>query len=151
MTLFIGSLAITSSSIRPLNSIPQDHSADGGNIAPAITVSGAPKGTAELAVICHDPDAPLPNGFTHWTVYGIPPDASVIDLSVAGVREGPNGIGNHNWMGPQPPIGHGLHHYYFWVYALSRPVVGEPSREQFLVNYADAIIEQARLVGTFQR
>ena len=45
----------------------------------------------------------------------------------------------------------GEHHYYFWVFALSRPVEGTPSREEFLDQYADAIIEQARTVGLFSR
>lgn len=151
MSLFIGSLAITSPTIRPLGHIPDEHSADGGNRAPAITFSGAPDGTVEFALVCHDPDAPLAQGFTHWTVYGIPAAASKLDLTAPGVREGPSGIGGQGWTGPQPPEGHGLHHYYFWLYALSRPVDGEPVREEFLTRYADVIIEQARLVGTFQR
>lgn len=150
MALFIDSLAITSETIAPLQPIPNQHVADGGNTPPALTVSGAPNGTVEFAVICHDPDAPLPHGFTHWTVYGIPADASDLDLSAPGVREGPNGIGAKGWTGPQPPAGHGVHHYYFWVYALNRPVAGEPTREEFLRDYADAVIEQARTVGTYE-
>ena len=54
-------------------------------------------------------------------------------------------------MGPQPPEGHGLHHYYFWIYALDTKVIGEPSREEFLEKYADNIIEQNRIIGTYQR
>jgi hypothetical protein len=44
-----------------------------------------------------------------------------------------------------------VHHYYFWVYALGRAVKGAPTREEFLTGYGDDILEQARLVGTFQR
>jgi len=151
MPIFIGSLAITSPTIRPLTRIPEQHSADGGNLAPIIALSGAPEGTTEFALIAHDPDAPLPRGFTHWTVYGIPADTSELDLSIPGVREGPSGLGGRGWTGPQPPAGHGPHHYYFWVYALGQRVEGEPSREEFLDRYAGSIIEQARLVGTFER
>ncbi|TAM71048.1 MAG: YbhB/YbcL family Raf kinase inhibitor-like protein [Microbacteriaceae bacterium] len=151
MPLFNGSLAVASPTIAALAPIPENHSADGGNVAPAITFSGAPQGTVEFALICHDPDAPLPSGFTHWTVYGIPAGASGVELSAEGVREGPSGIGGHGWTGPQPPVGHGPHHYYFWLYALNRHVDGEPTREEFLRDYADAVIEQARLVGTFER
>lgn len=151
MSLFIGSLKITSPSITPLGTIPDEHSADGGNVAPTIRLTGAPEGTVEFAIVCHDPDAPLPRGFTHWTVYGVPANTSELDGSVAEVREGPNGIGGQGWSGPQPPEGHGPHHYYFWVYALSRPVEGEPTREDFLSRYSDGIIEQARLVGIFEQ
>jgi Raf kinase inhibitor-like YbhB/YbcL family protein len=144
-------LAIASPTITPLRPIPDEHVAGGGNAAPTITISGVPEGTVELAVICHDPDAPLAQGFTHWVVYGLPSSTTVVDLSVAGVRTAANGTGSSGWFGPQPPEGHGQHHYYFWVYALNRRVAGEPTREAFLGEYADAIIEQARLVGTYER
>lgn len=147
MGLNIQDLAIRSSDFRALGEIPAEFAADTGNQVPRIEISGVPKGAVELAVILHDPDAPLPNGFTHWVVYGIDPATG----DVAAGRLGPNGIGAASYAGPQPPHGHGVHHYYFWVYALSRPVDGEPSREEFLERYADAIVEQNRFVGTFQR
>lgn len=151
MALFIDKLAVTSSDFAALDRIPDQFSADAGNEFPSLTIEGAPAGTTEFALICNDPDAPLPNGFTHLTVYGIPGDATTIDLAGAGVRVGPNTMGDTEWSGPQPPFGHGTHHYYFWVYALSGPVEGTPTREEFLKDYADVIIEQARIVGTFSR
>lgn len=151
MPLFIDKLTIASPDFDALGRIPDRLTADGGNDAPALSFSGAPEGTVELAVIMHDPDAPLAHGFTHWVVYGIPADATELDLAAEGVREAPNGTTQASWFGPQPPIGHGQHHYYFWVYALSAPVDGAPTREEFLASHADSIIEQARYVGTFSR
>ncbi|MFC5500733.1 YbhB/YbcL family Raf kinase inhibitor-like protein [Lysinimonas soli] len=150
MALFIDRLAISSPDFPPLGAIPPRLTADGGNETPRLEISGAPEGTVELALICHDPDAPLPHGFTHWVVYGIPADATTVDPTAPGVRVAPNGTGGSTWFGPQPPAGHQLHHYYFWLYALSRPVEGTPTREEFLADYGDAIIEQARTVGTFE-
>ncbi|MCU1557555.1 MAG: YbhB/YbcL family Raf kinase inhibitor-like protein [Microbacteriaceae bacterium] len=150
MALFIDKLTISSPDLEALAPIPAEFSADGANETPRLEFSGAPEGTVELAVVCHDPDAPLPNGFTHWTVYGIPADATTLDLDAAGVRVGQNGAGQQSWYGPQPPAGHGVHHYYFWVYALRRPVEGTPTREEFFADYGDDILEQARIVGTFQ-
>lgn len=147
MGLNIQDLAIESPDIPALGEIPAEFAADTGNRVPRIAITGVPEGAVELAVIMHDPDAPLPNGFTHWVVYGIDPAAA----DVAAGRPGPNGIGAAAYSGPQPPHGHGVHHYYFWVYALSRRVEGEPNREEFLERYADAIVEQNRFVGTFQR
>lgn len=152
MSLFIGELKISSPVISNLGDIPEKYTVDGGNQIPEIHISGAPAGTRELAVICHDPDAPLPHGFTHWTVYGIDADAKSINLAADNVREGPCGIGDmRGWSGPQPPVGHGKHHYYFWVYALNKPVTGKPTRIEFLDLYGDSIIEQARFVGIFER
>lgn len=145
----LGTLRISSPDFDELGRIPDRFTADGGNDVPRLEFDGAPDGTVEFAIIAHDPDAPLPQGFTHWVVYGIRPDATELDVDAEGVRQAPNGAGATQWYGPQPPKGHGEHHYYFWVYALSRPVEGTPSREEFLDSYADAILEQARTVGTF--
>lgn len=150
MALF-DKLAISSPDITHLERIGDQFTADGGHTIPRLEFSGAPEVTVELAVVMHDPDAPLPHGFTHWTVYGIPGDATALDLDAHGVRMGLNGAGGPIWYGPEPPHGHGVHHYYFWVYALSRAVSGGPTREEFLANYSDAILEQARFVGTFSR
>ncbi|MEU4013907.1 YbhB/YbcL family Raf kinase inhibitor-like protein [Microbacterium sp. NPDC028030] len=151
MPLFIDKLSISSSDFDGLGRIPDRLTADAGNELPTLTLSGVPEGTVELAVIVHDPDAPLAQGFTHWVVYGIPADAETLDLAADGVREAPNSTTQTAWSGPQPPVGHGVHHYYFWVYALSTKVEGTPTREEFLDSYADSIIEQARYVGTFSR
>lgn len=151
MALFIDKLAVSSPDFANLTRIPENFSADGGNDVPAIEISGAPEGTVEFALILNDPDAPLPQGFTHWVVYGIPADATTLDLSAKGVRQAPNGGGVAGYFGPQPPAGHGDHHYYFHLYALKTPVEGEPTREEFLSTYADSIIEQARTVGVFSR
>ena len=150
MALFIDKLTISSPDIPALGRFPKEFTADGGNSVPRLEFSGAPEGTVEYAVILHDPDAPLPHGFTHWVVYGISPDATSLDLEAPGVHQGPNGAGAGMYYGPQPPAGHGDHHYYFWIYALNRLVEGDPNREEFLAQYADAIIEQARFVGVWQ-
>ncbi|PVW02148.1 YbhB/YbcL family Raf kinase inhibitor-like protein [Microbacterium sp. Gd 4-13] len=151
MSLPIDKLAVKSPDFDTLTRIPEEFSADGGNRVPRVVFDGVPEGTVELAVIVHDPDAPLPQGFTHWVVYGVAADSTELDVDADGVRQGPNTAGVTSYYGPQPPAGHGEHHYYFWVFALSRRVEGTPSREEFLDEYADAIIEQARTVGLFSR
>ncbi|MDQ1124498.1 YbhB/YbcL family Raf kinase inhibitor-like protein [Microbacterium trichothecenolyticum] len=151
MPLFIDKLAVSSPDFTPLSRIDDRFTAEGGHAVPRLRFEGAPEGTVELALICHDPDAPLPHGFTHWVVYGIPADAEEVDLDADGVRMAPNGAGYPVWYGPEPPVGHGEHHYYFWLYALSRPVEGTPTREEFLNTAGDTIIEQARTVATYSR
>ncbi|PRX96756.1 YbhB/YbcL family Raf kinase inhibitor-like protein [Allonocardiopsis opalescens] len=148
MGLNIKDLAVSSPDFAFGERIPDAHSGAAGT-PPELEITGVPEGAVELAVIAHDPDAPLPQGFTHWTVYGIAPADGRLDTGSGTVREGPNGIGAPGYTGPQPPPGHGIHHYYFWVYALSAAVAGEPTREEFLARYADRIIEQNRVVGTY--
>lgn len=151
MGLNIQDLAISSPDVADQGAIDARFAADTGNETPRIEISGVPAEAVELAVILHDPDAPLPNGFTHWVVYGIDPSSTSFGGGVEVGKLGPNTMGEAVYSGPQPPPGHGLHHYYFWVYALDRPVEGTPSREEFLRDYADAIVEQNRLVGTYHQ
>jgi Raf kinase inhibitor-like YbhB/YbcL family protein len=148
----IADLSITSSQFEPQGRLEDRNAYDRDNVPPPLAVRGAPAGAVELAIVCHDPDAPLPDGYTHWTLYGIPTDAGELGPDPdARFRPGPNGWGEHRYGGPRPPAGHGVHHYYFWVYALSRPVQGTPNRAEFLRDYADAILEQNRIVGTYER
>lgn len=150
MGLNIKDLAISSPDIDHLGRMDDRFAQDKGNDVPRLHVTGVPDGATELAIICHDPDAPLPDGFTHWTLYGIP--AGINDIGPdadSTFRPGPTDFGEPGYGGPRPPAGHGTHHYYFWVYALSRPVEGTPSRREFIDTYADAVIEQNRLIGTY--
>ncbi|WP_297081977.1 YbhB/YbcL family Raf kinase inhibitor-like protein [uncultured Demequina sp.] len=140
-------LALSSPDIADGGRIDDRFAGQHGGVAPRIEVSGVPADAVELALVCHDPDAPLPHGFTHWTLYGLEPADGLIDASAG--RPGPNDDGGVGYVGPFPPPGHGLHRYYFWVYALSRSVEGTPSRAQFLDGWADAVVEQARLVATY--
>lgn len=151
MPLNIKDLKIESSDFSPGGRLKDIHAGDKGNVLPRLKISGAPAEAVELAVICHDPDAPLARGFTHWTLYGVPTSTNELTAdSVKILRNGPNGMGQLGYYGPQPPTGHGPHHYYFWVYALNTKVDGTPTREQFLERYAENIIEQNRVVGTYE-
>ena len=58
--------------------IPKRYTSDGENISPPLEWSGVPQSTQQLALICHDPDAPLPQGFTHWLIYNIAPTVNQI-------------------------------------------------------------------------
>ncbi|MGI5200299.1 YbhB/YbcL family Raf kinase inhibitor-like protein [Spirillospora sp. CA-108201] len=148
MPLNIKDLTLAARSFGAGDRLPDSHAADHGNTAPEIDITGIPEGAVELALIMHDPDAPLPLGFTHWVVYDIDPANPTVTAG-GKHREGPNSVGEKVYTGPQPPPGHGVHHYYFWVYALDTSVRGEPSREEFLSAYGDHIIEQNRVVATY--
>ena len=147
MSVFIDKLSISSADIKALDRIPEEFSADGGNKVPQLEITGLPEGTKELTVILYDPDAPMPHGFSHWILHGLP--ATEGEVSSDDGRLGPNTMGEAKYVGPFPPPGHGTHHYYFLVYALDTTVEGEPTREEFLDKYSSHIIEQARFVATF--
>ncbi len=150
----LGNLSVSSKAFEQHGKIPRQYTGDGDNKSPPISWKGLPDGTRQLALVCHDPDAPMPKGFTHWVVYGIPAEASGIPEG-AGMSfvQGLNGMGKPGYIGPAPPQGHGLHHYYFWLYALGDGPELKPglSHEALLGAIAGRVLGQARLVGTYER
>jgi Raf kinase inhibitor-like YbhB/YbcL family protein len=147
--LNVADLKITSPAFKHHERIPDEYTE---KVSPPLEWSGAPEGTKAFAVVVHDPDAPLVDGFTHWVAYSIPADAH--GLAEGGgdtVTEGVNSMGDPGYMGPAPPPGHGTHHYYFWVYSLDDDLDLEPGldRRALLGKIEDHVIEQARLVGTY--
>ncbi|WIY82935.1 YbhB/YbcL family Raf kinase inhibitor-like protein [Propionimicrobium sp. PCR01-08-3] len=142
-------LKLTSPDFDPEGRIPDEFTQFGKNLAPRLHVSGLPSDAVELVLIVHDPDAPSPHGFTHWTLYGLPATNGPIDASLG--RPGPNDANSLGYVGPKPPAGHGDHHYFFFIYALSQPTTGEPSRHDFLEQYSDAVLVTSRLVGLYSR
>lgn len=155
MSLKLGKLRITSSAFQPLGRIPKRYGGDGDNKSPPLEWTGAPPGTQQFALISHDPDAPLPHGFTHWVVYGIPATTTMLaeGQEAGAFVGGVNDTGKPGYLGPYPPNGHGQHHYYFWLYALDAKAGLKPgmNRSQLLEAIKDHVLEQARLVGTYER
>ena len=155
MSLKLGNLKVTSPAFSTMGRMDKKYGGDVGNQSPPLEWMGAPKGTKEFAIVCHDPDAPLPHGFTHWVVYGIPatvtklPEGQKAGAFTAGV----NGAGKPGYFGPYPPNGHGVHHYFFWVYALGDEMRLKPGLDMngLLDSISDHILEQARIVGTYER
>lgn len=104
------------------------HTCDGTNVSPALAWKGVPDGTAELALIMDDPDAPG-GTFTHWVAYAIPPDYEGLDAGVPPgpalsggltLRQGPSdGSDIPGYFGPCPPEGE-THGYVFSLYALDQ-------------------------------
>jgi Raf kinase inhibitor-like YbhB/YbcL family protein len=149
--LNVKDLKIKSPAFEHHKPIPDRHTSNGEDVAPALEWSGVPDGTKAFAVVVHDPDAPLVDGFTHWVAYRIPGDATGLPEGGGEAVSGTNSMGDQGYMGPAPPPGHGTHHYYFWVYALDEDLDLEPGldRRALIDRIEDHVIEQARLVGTY--
>jgi Raf kinase inhibitor-like YbhB/YbcL family protein len=150
--LNVADLKLTSPAFKHHERIPAKHASDGEDVAPELSWTGAPEGTEAFAIVVHDPDAPLVDGFTHWVAYGIPGDADGLPEAGGEVKAGVNSFGESRYNGPAPPPGHGTHHYYFWIYALDQDLELAPGldRQALLAQIEDHVIEQARLVGTYK-
>ncbi len=154
MKRHLGDLQIKSPGFGNLEKIPKKFVSDGENLSPPLEWSKVPEGTKELALVCFDPDAPYTYGYTHWVMYGIPPETSGIaeGKGKRAFTEGINSGEKQGYSGPAPPPGHGPHHYYFWLYALDTKLNLKPglTKKQLLEAIDDHITEQARFIGIYE-
>lgn len=145
---------LTSSAFEADARIPKKYTGEGEDLSPSLSWSGVPDGAKELALICDDPDAPMPEPFVHWVLYGIPADRSSLpEGSAEGITEGQNDFGNSGYGGPMPPPRHGVHHYYFKLYALDKAVDLGPgaTKKELLRAMEGHTLEEAELIGTYER
>jgi Raf kinase inhibitor-like YbhB/YbcL family protein len=97
----------------------------GDDVQPAVSWSGTPDGTKEIALVVRDLDA---DDFVHWAIAGIDPALGAIAESQApvGAIEAANDFSSANqhvvgWCGPCPPAG-AAHTYQTTLYALDQAI-----------------------------
>ena len=149
-----GQLTLGSSAFLDGGPIPALYTADGEGAPPPLRFGGAPAGTASLALIVEDPDAPTPNPFVHWLLYGIPPGARTPEEALAsGAHQGRNSMLRAAWAGCAPPRGDTPHRYHFQLFALDRAGRLEPSagRTALLEQLRGHVLASVRLIGTYAR
>lgn len=144
--------------------IPRRHAApgEGDNISPALHWSGVPPTARELLLVCEDPDAPALHPFVHWIVRRIPPDLGHLPEGIPaletpgtapGLIQGINAARKVGWYGPLPPPGHGVHHYYFQLFALDREIdlPDAPTQKDLVHAMSGHLIAHGHHVGTYER
>ncbi len=146
-------MILTSPAFDNEGKIPKKYACDGGDFNPELLIQNVPAGTKSLALVMHDPDAPMQGGFTHWVVWNIEPQTSVIkEESVPqNAVEGRNSAGRIGYMGPCPPSG--VHHYHFQLYALSDKLDLQPTAAlgEIQTRIDQNLIEQTDYVGLYER
>lgn len=156
-------ITVTSATLKANETIPKDHTADGRNVSPELSWSGAPSATKQFAMIMDDPDAQFGgSNFVHWVVYKIPATAkglpaevpidSVVLKEPAGAIQGMSGFRRPMYRGPAPPPGK-PHHYTFTVYALDAdlPLAEGLTKADLLKAMEGHIIGQGSLVAIYER
>jgi len=152
-------IRVETTSFVPNHEIPMRFAKEGENRSPALRITGAPPGTRELVLLCEDPDAPMLRPFVHWMVYGIQPAPEIVFAEGAGntrepssYAQGENGDKQIGYTGAAPPPGHGVHHYYFQVFALDAPLfLAEPTRDDLVTAMEGHVLAKGELMGTYER
>jgi len=157
MGFALSGMKLTSTAFENGAGIPTKHTGEGVDVSPALAWRDVPEGTRALALICHDPDAPLVKpgtyGFVHWVLYNIPGTAKGLPEATTDHTAGVNDFGKQAYGGPMPPNGHGTHHYFFWLLALDAELRLEAglSMWDLLQRIEPHVIGMNRLLGTYQR
>lgn len=147
--------------------LPERFTEDGEGCSPPLFWTDIPEGTHCLALLVEDPDAPAPTPLVHAVIWGLPPEQDQL-AEGAIVRDGPEGtaeggdVGRNSyfregWLPPDPPTGHGPHHYAFQLFALG-PVLDpkaepgpNPSRSAIVRAMAGRVLAAGLLTGTYSR
>lgn len=153
-------LTLTSTAFRDGSPIPTKHTCDGADVSPPLAWTGAPQGTATVALIADDPDAPG-GTWVHWVLYNLPASHTALPEGVpktdrvpelGGTLQGKNDFRRIGYGGPCPPPG-SAHRYFFKLYALSSTIGLQPGATKQDVERAmrGHILAEARLMGTYAR
>jgi len=157
MGFALSTMQVSSSAFAAGGSIPRRHAADGDDVSPVLSWKDPPAEAKAFAVICHDPDAPLITpgryGFVHWVLYDIPGTVHALAEGTTEYTAGKNDYGKIGYGGPLPPPGHGVHHYFFWVFALDRELALPPGLTmwELLERIEPSVLAMNRYVGTYER
>jgi Raf kinase inhibitor-like YbhB/YbcL family protein len=155
------SLTLTSSAFAPSATIPKVYTCDGKDLSPPLAWTEVPEGTTSLVLIVDDPDAPDPAAprmtWVHWVLYNLPADLQGLPEGLPesrlpeGACQGINDWKRTGYGGPCPPIGR--HRYFYKLYALDCRLqdLGRVTKSQLLQAMDGHILDQAELMGTYQR
>jgi Raf kinase inhibitor-like YbhB/YbcL family protein len=162
-----GAMVLTSSAFKNGEPISKKYTGEGEDISPPLAWAGAPAGTKQFALIMDDPDAEGKEPWVHWVVPYIGPAATSMpeatrgmgDAARNGVFFGTNSFKKENYGGPFPPVGLGVHHYHFKLYALDVTLVQMPAtywvplydKAKLLKAMSGHILATAELVGTYEQ
>jgi hypothetical protein len=155
-------IVVTSTAFADGDALPSRYTTDGEGISPPLEWSGVPDKAAELVLLIEDADSPTPNPLVHAIVWNLPPsDGSLEEGAMPAVAQtgvapamGVNSYLRIGYLPPDPPPGHGPHHYAVQVFALVTPLVIEtaaPGRTELVSALRVHAIAKGMLIGTYER
>lgn len=174
-------LTLTSRNFDDGGAIPLQHCAKpigGDDLSPHLAWTLLPPGTAQLLLVVEDTDVPIGKPAVHClalidpaaeavadAVTGADAGAGHLDLGALAAKQPGPGVRvlrstiGRGYHGPAPIKGHGPHHYNFQLFALGRPLGGNPdatppdrARPRALLSAVTSpVLARGRLTGVFER
>lgn len=142
--------------------LPVRFTADDAGVSPPLVWGSPPPGTARLALIVEDADAPSPQPLVHAVVWGLAAEAGTLaegaiaadGEGAAGSDVGRNSFLREGWLPPDPPTGHGEHRYAFQLFALDAGASDPgttPGRGAVIQAMTGHVLAAGLLIGTYSR
>jgi Raf kinase inhibitor-like YbhB/YbcL family protein len=152
-------LVVTSAAFGDGAEIPKRFTEDGSKTSPSLAWSGAPATAAAVIIVVEDPDSPTPEPFVHLLAEVDGQGASFVESAFLegsladGVVLGHNTMRKLGWLPPDPPTGHGPHHYLFQVYALDHKPGLKTGAEKHDFEHAlkGHVIARGKMSGVYER
>jgi hypothetical protein len=155
-------IALTSAAFDDGGELPARFTADGDGVSPPLRWQGVPENAAEIVLLIEDADSPTPYPLVHAIIWALPPGDGSLDEGampvVAGVGASPAmGVNSYlriGYLPPDPPPGHGSHHYAFQAFALTVPLTidtAAPGRTELVDALRANAIAKGLLIGTYER
>ena len=149
-------MTLTSPSFANGAYLPSTCAYEAENQSPILAWTEVPAGAASLALICEDIDPSDTLPWTHWLLWNIPPNETMLPSGVSAYEHFPNGMDQGyndfpelGWGGPCPPLG--LHQYSFVLYALDCCIQpASRTRADFLAALEGHVMATASLTGFYE-
>jgi phosphatidylethanolamine-binding protein (PEBP) family uncharacterized protein len=133
-------ISVLSPAFKDGEPLPVNYTSDGKKISPPLQWQGVPKETQSVLLIVEDADSPTPGPLTHAMVLGLPPEDS--HLPEGGIKD---------YLPPDPPPGHGLHHYAFQLFALDIQLTQRGFKRTVKEAMDHHVLAKGCLMGTYER
>ncbi|WP_432199808.1 YbhB/YbcL family Raf kinase inhibitor-like protein [Erythrobacter sp. W53] len=121
------------------------------SVAPPFEWTAPPPGAQELVLIAEDLQSTDGKPNLHWLVWGLAPQKGKLLEGEVPPRTGKNGLGNSEWLLPNPPLGE-EHRYIFQLFALDLPLTTMPgaSYEELVSSMEGTIMACAMITARFE-
>jgi Raf kinase inhibitor-like YbhB/YbcL family protein len=153
-------ITLSSPAFAPGSQLPIQFTSDGIGVSPPLQWSDVPAEATSLALIVEDADSPTSEPLVHAIVVDIDPrlhgfdeDDITTESASTPANIGRNSFLRQAWLPPDPPPGHGVHHYVFQIFALlaGDEFSNSPGRKELVTAIRQRAIGSGCLIGTYRR
>lgn len=156
-------IQVTSAAFQDGGTLDKRFTDDGVGVSPPLSWTQIPPDTGALVLIIEDVDSPALTPLVHTIAWNLPAqDGGLAESGLPskaspdsgdGIAMGRNSFFQAQYLAPDPPPGHGPHHYYFQLFALKQPLelTGHPELHTVVNAMKGRVTARGLLIGIYER